>query len=247
MWRHRGAGTTSARDGSHVPHGGVGAQAQRGTACWSWCPPDAKLDSGTELFHRADLGCCTDSQHFLPFSHLSEHLWTMGTCAAPMLPALCHSQNLPAPSGCRAGGTCGIWWPGSPWGWSLLPCHTAPPRPPLPLRHGAMVPSPDPHAAPGQPGELLSPQCALSQSQGPKRPFKGCLGMSPMATPHSSESAACTCSLPTGTSPPSRTERSVAIPSPAKKRTTLVSAVGWGHDGCGGQPVPMCLLWYGGR
>lgn len=217
----------------HVPHGGVGAWhsvALTAGAALSQIPHWAVgLGPSTGGIWDAALTPSISSPSATSQS-------TSGPWAPVQLP--CCSQNLPAPSGCRAGGTYGIWWPGSPW--DRVPpalSHSPHPRPP-------MVPSPGPHPAPGEPGELLPLHCALSQRQSPNRPFRGCPGVSPMATPHSSEAAASTCSLPTGTSLPSRTERSVAIPSPAKKRTTLVSAVGWGH---GGQPVPTCLPGYRGR
>lgn len=127
LWRQRGAGTTSARAGSHVPHGGVGARPQHGTGWWSWSPPDTALDSGTGLLHTGDLGCCTGSQHFLPFSHPSEHPWPRAPvqlphcqpCATPKtsLPHL--AAGLGGPRGFGGQGLRGMG--------SVLPCHIAPP------------------------------------------------------------------------------------------------------------------------
>lgn len=106
-WNHQCQG--------RVPHATWwrGGLARRGTVWWSCSPPDTALDSGAGLLCRRDLGFCTDSQHFLPFSHLLEHLWTMGTCAAPILPAAPKTSLPHLAAG--LGGTYGIWWPGSLW------------------------------------------------------------------------------------------------------------------------------------
>lgn len=203
-WNHQCQGW------SHVPHGGVGGLAQRGTGWWSWSPPDAALDRGTPPREGSEMLHWLTA--FPPLQPPAEHLWAplqLPCCSQNLLRAEGDMRNLVAKVSVGSGPSC--------------PVTQFPSRPPLSLRHGGMVPSL---------GELLPLQCALSQRQSPKRPFRSCLGMSPMATPHSSEPAE-SCSLPTGTSLPSRTERSVAIPSPAKKRTTLVSAVVWGR---GGQP-----------
>lgn len=201
------------------------------TGQWHWAPPHW----GSGMLHWLTA--------FPPLQPPLRAPLATGTCAAPTLPALCRSQNLPAPSGCRAGEPYGIWWPGSLWDGvcpalshspptSDHPCPSGMERWCPPLTHVQLL-------------ESLGSCCPFSVLC-PKRPFKGC-PVSPMATPHSSESAGSTCSFPTGTSPPSRTERSVAIPSPAKKRTTSVSAVGWGGvGGVGGSPCPRARPGTGG-
>lgn len=85
----------------------------------------------------------------------------VGTCAAPVLTALCCSQTLPAPS-CRGAtqGSCVISWARSPWG-RVPPapsCHPHRRRMSIGHGHGALVSSPDPHVGPQEQGETLALQ-----------------------------------------------------------------------------------------
>lgn len=142
-----------------------GGLAQCGTGWWSWSPPDPALDSGIGLFHREDLGYCTDSQYFLPSSplHSSPGPWApvqlpcCQPCAAPKtsLPHLAEGdlKNLVARVTVGWGPSC--------------PVTQLPPRPPLPLRHGGVVPWPDPHTAPSV--------CSVPETE-PKETLQGLPG-----------------------------------------------------------------------
>lgn len=92
--------------------------------------------------------------------------------------------------------------------------------------------------SPGGWDDVFPGKGAPSQSLAPRGPFErlprdtshGCRPAGAAAASLSSPS-------PAGTSPPSRTERSAATPSPAKKRTTSVSA---GASGCHGGEQGCC-------
>lgn len=122
------------------------------------------------------------------------------------------------------------------------PCHAAPADRAWRHGHRALVASPSLHAAPQEPGEMLPLQSVPCFGTGVQRdPSKGCPEVPPV-TAQPRGPAARAHSSPSGTSPPSRTERFVATPSPAKKRTTSVSTTGSGAGlgvrRRGGRPCP---------